>query len=211
MTPSLQGEPQPPIPDRVGGFEWVVVADVVAWTDELHRIYGIEPGQFEGTFEGLLARIHPDDRDLTRHVLFEAFRAQSAFDYDHRVVRPDGSVRTLHTHGEMVKDPQGHPIRVIGSSWDVTDRAEAAAARERSLSLLKATLEATADGILVVDRKGNVVLANERLLSLWGLSPARGDLRNEEAVVERMLALVEDPDGFRAGVLALEGLSLIHI
>lgn len=75
---------------------------------------------------------------------------------------------------------------------------------ERSLSLLQATVEATADGILVVDRTGTVTLFNQRLLALWDLSAEELEDAEEQALLDAMLARVEDPDGFRAGVLELQ-------
>jgi PAS domain S-box-containing protein len=75
---------------------------------------------------------------------------------------------------------------------------------ERSSSLLQAAVEATADGILVVDRTGKVTLVNQRLLALWDLSAQEVEGADERAILDAMLARVEDPDGFRAGVLGLQ-------
>jgi signal transduction histidine kinase len=75
---------------------------------------------------------------------------------------------------------------------------------EHSLSLLHATVEATADGILVVDRTGKVTLFNQQLLALWNLSAQAVEAAEERAILEAMLAQVEDPSGFRAGVLGLQ-------
>lgn len=74
---------------------------------------------------------------------------------------------------------------------------------ERSLSL-QAAVEATTDGILVVDRTGKVTLVNPRLLALWGLAAQDVEGADERAILDAMLARVEDPDGFRAGVLEVQ-------
>ena len=92
---------------HVGSFEWEIGSNLVTWTDELHRIYGLEPGQFDGTVEAFLARVYPDDLDLTRRVVGEACRKAGPFSYDHRIVRADGSVRSLHTRGEVFADAGG--------------------------------------------------------------------------------------------------------
>jgi PAS domain S-box-containing protein len=75
---------------------------------------------------------------------------------------------------------------------------------ERSFSLLHATVEAVADGVLVLDRAGRVLLFNQRLLSLWGLPELRGAPIDEEEIYALMLDRVEDPDDFRARLLDLE-------
>jgi PAS domain S-box-containing protein len=190
---------------RVGSFDWEIGPNVVTFTDELLRIYGLLPGQLQRTFEGLLARVHPEDRERTRGVLFDAFRGEAPFSYDHRVVRPDGSVRTLQTRGGVVRDAHGKPVRVVATSWDITEQTAAVAERERSRSLLQATLEATDEAVLVVDRAGKIVLTNDRLLSLWRIAEARVAAMDAQALFDFMREQADDPDGFRAGVLGLEG------
>jgi PAS domain S-box-containing protein len=192
---------------HVGSFEWEVGPATVTWTDELHRIFGIEPGAFEGTLEAFLGRVAPADLKLARTVLFRALRERQPFTVDYGVVRPDGSVRVLHTRGAVIADAAGRALRVVGTCWDVTELTEATKARERSLSLLHATLEATADGILVISKGGKVELTNERLLAMWRLPPApagRPVLADEPAVVAAMVEQVEDPEAFRIGLRAVE-------
>ena len=68
---------------------------------------------------------------------------------------------------------------MVGTCWDVTELAEATQARERLLSLLQATIEATADGIVVVDRDRKVVIRNRRFLSLWKVPPELAECNDE--------------------------------
>jgi signal transduction histidine kinase len=173
---------------HVGSFEWEVATNVVTWSDELHRIYGLRPGQFGGTFEAFLDRVYPADLELTKSVIFEAYRNLNPFVYDHRIVRPDGTVRMLHTQGDVICDEKRNPIRMTGSCWDVTEITEANQRLERSLSLIEATLNATADGLLVIDRQGKVTAYNNRLLDLWSLTS--GDMEHHD--FEGLLAFVHD-------------------
>ncbi len=124
---------------HVGSFEWDIRANLVSWSDELHRIYGLEPGQFEGTFDAFLKRVHPDEVESTRKVVFDAYRKRAPFVYDHRIVRADGSIRILHTVGDVVKNEQGAPVRLVGTCWDVTELKESSTERE---SLLRKAQEA---------------------------------------------------------------------
>ena len=173
---------------HVGSWEWNVAPNVVTWSDEMHRIYGIELGQFDGTYEAFLARVHPDDRQHTQNVVLEAYRTAQPFIYNHRIVRRDGTVRMLHTRGAVSVDAQGKPLRLGGSCWDITAKWEAEQSRERSYSLLRAALESTADGLLVVDLEGVVTTYNQRLLDLWGLSRTL----MEHADFEDLLSLVHE-------------------
>jgi PAS domain S-box-containing protein len=157
---------------HVGSWEWDVASDRVTWTDEMYRIYGIQPADFDHRYEGFLQRVLPEDREHTQSVVLEAYRANKPFIYDHRIKRPDGSVRMLHTVGEAFADSDGKVARLAGACWDITDRWCANREREHSLSVLRATLESTADGLLVVDCEGRVVAHNQRLLDLLGSADA---------------------------------------
>ena len=191
---------------HVGSFEWDVEPNVVTWSDELHRIYGIERGQFKGTYEAFLERVHPDDLAYTKNVVFDAFRNIKPFVYDHRIVRPDGGVRMLHTRGDVIADERGKPLRIVGSCWDVTELKDTTRNLERALSLLQATINATADGLLVVDREGKVTAHNQRFVTLWQIPPELAEQRDDERLLAFVLDQLEDPDGFVRGVRELYGL-----
>jgi PAS domain S-box-containing protein len=190
---------------HIGSWEWSVADNRVTWSDELFNIYGIDRTGFVASYEGFLSRVHPDDVERTTNVIRQAVEDVSPFIYDHRVVRPDGSVRMLHTRGEVLPDTEGRAGRLVGSCWDVTDRWQATEQLEQTVSTLKATLEATADGILVGDREGRVSALNQRFIALWRLPSDVGpgaDIRELAASVRDQL---EDPDAFMARVGELYG------
>jgi PAS domain S-box-containing protein len=181
---------------HVGSFEWDILSNTVTWTDELHRIYGLEPGKFTGTIEAFLAKVHPDDLELTRRVVGEARRQGGPFSYDHRVIRGDGQVRSLHTQGEVLKDATGQATRIVGCCWDITELVVATHAREQGMALLRATIEATADGMLVADRDRNVVVHNRRLLDLWRLPRSLVESLDHRGILTYVSEQLEDPEQF---------------
>lgn len=188
---------------HVGSWEWNIADDRVSWSDELFQIYGIEPGKFVASYEGFLSRVHPDDLEHTMAVIQRAVRDITPFIYDHRVIRPDGGTRMLHTRGEVMGDGAGKAVRLVGSCWDVTDRWEAMQALEHTVSTLKATLEATADGILVGDRDGKVAVLNQRFLALWRLPPDVGPGADIRQLAESVRDQLSDPDEFMRQVTEL--------
>jgi len=184
---------------HVGSFEWDMASNVLTWSDELHRIYGLEPGQFSGTYEGYLGRVDPEDLERTKGALFDALRKGGPFIDEHRIVRTDGKIRVLHTRGDVTMDEHGRPTRVTGCCWDVTELKEAMANLERARSLLEATIEATADGLLVVDLSGKVSKYNQRFLLLWRISAERASQRDDEALLAYASDQLEDPAAFLSG------------
>jgi len=156
-----------------------------------------------------LVRAEPDGRyGASELALAEQLADHSAMALDNLRLHWDRQA-ALHLQNEP--DPylqtilrQVPGMRMAGTSWDVSELTGATRKHERALSLLQTTLEATADGILVVDRTGKVMLVNERLRALWKLSSVNGESIEEVTLLNLMLAQVEDPDGFRAAILDLQ-------
>ena len=190
---------------HVGSWEWRVADNRVRWSDELYRIYGLEPADFVPTYEGFLSRIYPADVAHTTAVIRQAVENVTPFVYDHRIQRPDGGVRMLHTRGEVMGDDTGRAVRLVGSCWDVTDRWEVTHALESTVAALRATLEATADGILVGDCDGRVAMLNQRMLALWRLPADMGAGTDIRQLADSVQDQLVEPDGFMGRVSELYG------
>ncbi len=121
---------------HLGSWEWDIAENNVTWSEELHRIYGTTPEDFEASYEAFLERVHPDDQERVAG-LVEAAYGGASLDFLHRLVRPDGEIRILHAHGELIRDDEGNPSRMVGTALDVTKLKEA----EAEISKLNATLE----------------------------------------------------------------------
>jgi PAS domain S-box-containing protein len=181
---------------HIGSFEWDIASNAVTWSAEMHRIYGLEPGQFEGTYEAFLKQIYPEDIEHTKSSIFDALQKACPFAYEHRIVRTDGSMRLLLTRGDVTTGKDGHAARIVGSCWDITEFKEAMHDLEQARSLLEATIEATADGILVVDVGGKVTTYNERFLSLWQIPEELAKQRDDEKLLAYVSDQTENPNDF---------------
>src|SRR5262249_49886348 len=95
---------------HLGSWERDIPSDVVTCSDEMSRVYGLTPGQVAVSYEGFLERVHPDDRERVRRVIEYALRDARPFEFEHRVVLPDGAVRSLLARGEVICDAAGRPI-----------------------------------------------------------------------------------------------------
>jgi PAS domain S-box-containing protein len=146
---------------HVGSWEWAVADNRVVWSDEMHRIYGTTPASFDGTYEGFLARVHPEDVGHTRAVVEDAYREPKRFTYDHRVVRSDGEVRMLHTVGEAIADSSGRVARMVGTCWDMTEQWQAQRKLLLTGALLEALLASVDEGVLAVDAAGCIIAVND--------------------------------------------------
>jgi two-component system cell cycle sensor histidine kinase/response regulator CckA len=185
----------------LGSWDRDLKNDTVTWSDELYRIYGFDASRPPPTREELGQHIHPEDRDLVAEAI-ESRDGQDSFEFDFRFVRPSGAIRTIHARGRIVREG-GVRVRLYGTAQDVTERREAEAAMEASLSLLESTLESTADGILVVDKNGKIVRYNQKFLEMWGIPPDIIESRDDDEALQFVLDQLKHPDEFLARVREL--------
>jgi PAS domain S-box-containing protein len=150
---------------HVGSWEWDMATGIVSWSDELYRIYGLEPRSKVITLDIFLGSLLPEDRDRIRGEIERAIATAGRFSYRERIVRPTGEIRVLDTIGEVVID-DGKPTSLLGTCRDVTEEAELAAARQRAArvqSCEREALELLAAGAPLADVLGKIVLLIEEV------------------------------------------------
>jgi PAS domain S-box-containing protein len=106
---------------HVGRWLWDVPTGTVQWSEELHRIHGVDPLEFEGTIDAHLGCIVPEERARVRDALERAVATGRAVDIDYVVQRPDDSRRRLSTRAEPAIGAQGEVVGLRGIGRDVTD------------------------------------------------------------------------------------------
>jgi len=109
---------------RLGSWYWDMENKVITWSDQMYRIYGLEPGPTAVRYESYVEHIHPEDRALSQAMIAKAMETHGSFSYDHRIVLSTGEVRTVHAQGEAIVDDNGKLIAMSGTGQDITDRKE---------------------------------------------------------------------------------------
>lgn len=103
-----------------GSFSWRVNSDELEFSDELRRIFEIEPG-VPVTLDRVIARVHPEDMALVAEKIERAREGSDDLDYEIRLLMPDGSMKFVHTNAYGTRDPSG-VVEVIGATQDITER-----------------------------------------------------------------------------------------
>jgi PAS domain S-box-containing protein len=122
---------------------WVFDAksgQVIHSSDEHTRLFGLDPAQGLPVIDTLLQRIHQEDRARTMGALEQALAQKSDFEVDCRLVLPDGTLKHVHGVGHPVFNASGEPVRMVGTSVDVTERRRSDEERERLLLRERAAL-----------------------------------------------------------------------
>jgi PAS domain S-box-containing protein len=107
---------------RMGTWQWDVAKNTLSWDDDLHQLYGLEPGEQVTAYEHFLERVHQDDRARVAASIQRALDGGGGLDYEFRIVLPDGRVRWLADHGRVVRDQNGNPLYMTGVCLDSTER-----------------------------------------------------------------------------------------
>ena len=146
---------------RTGTVGMEVKTKRIFWSDEAARIYGYPPGT-EPTPELILQRAHPDDVDLVKDALARAAQDATDFDYEHRLLMPDGSVKHLHDLAHRMRDEAGNE-EVVGVIMDITDRKVAEME-------LRQMLDLTPQHVGVLGADGRPLYANRVTLEYFGVT-----------------------------------------
>ena len=169
---------------QVGSWDWDIAGNVLRWSDEIYRIFGLKPQEFGATYEAFLARIHPEDRDTVAQAVNAALAGDMPYRIEHRIVRPDGTERTVLELAEVMRDNAGHAIRMAGTAQDITERKRA----EEDLRLAAQVFENSIEGITITDARANILRVNRAFTAITGYS-------EEEAIGQSPKLLRSDRHG----------------
>ena len=109
----------------IGTWDWDLESGELYCTERVGPLFGFAPGDMVTSSENFLARVHPQDRKNVRAAIDAALERDVAFDFEHRVVWPDGTVRWLLERGAVVRDARGKPVHVLGVVQDIDERKRA--------------------------------------------------------------------------------------
>jgi diguanylate cyclase (GGDEF)-like protein/PAS domain S-box-containing protein len=128
---------------HLGSWEWDFVTGKTSWSDELYRIFGLDPATTPASYKRFLRRVHPEDRVVVKRVVQRAMKQhQPIVSHDCRIVRPDGSIRTIHGQGEVLLDDTGNRLSVIGTAHDVTEHRQLDEERARLAQIVESSNDA---------------------------------------------------------------------
>jgi PAS domain S-box-containing protein len=157
---------------HLGSWAWHVKTNRLEWSDEMFRIFGIDPAGFAGDLGAVIAAaIHPDDRAAVERSNRSVMEEGKPIPLEYRVVRPDGTIRVVDAEaGELVRDEAGRPELLSGIVQDVTDRKQSEQSLRELTGRLHLAMASARAGIWDWHVPTNQMLWDDRMLEIYGLT-----------------------------------------
>jgi PAS domain S-box-containing protein len=158
---------------HVGSWTWHIHTDKLEWSDEMFRIFGVDKAGFSGRLDDIVAQaVHPEDRAAVEKSNLSVAREGKPIALEYRVIRPDGTVRTVWAEaGELIRDANEKPAVLTGIVQDITEHKQAEAAVRASELRYRRLFESAQDGILILEAEtGRIMDVNPYLIELLGFT-----------------------------------------
>lgn len=150
----------------LGNWDWDILNNNLWWSDEIYRIFGLMPNEFEANYEAFLKLIHPEDLEFIRNAVDQALYERKPYSIDHRIVLKDGRERIVHERAEVTFDDSGRPVRMIGTVQDVTDFKKT----EHELKKFLTVIEQSVNLVFITDTEGVIEYVNPMFEEITGYS-----------------------------------------
>ena len=172
---------------HVGYWVWDLQTNRLIWSDETYRIFGLTPQEGPIDLDKVREMIHPDDREMVFRTAENAANSGTRADCEHRLFRPNGEMRVVHSLGDLKKDSSGRPHQIFGTTQDITERKHAEEALQQSQFYLSEGQRLAHVGSWAFNAAGHYW--SDELYKIYGLDPKSG-----APTVEQYLALVHPQD-----------------
>ncbi|HZW24872.1 MAG TPA: PAS domain-containing protein [Gallionella sp.] len=148
---------------QVGSWEYDIASDTHTWSDELFRIYEIDPAE-GASYEGCVNATHPDDRDAIANAYLASVETGQPYESEHRLLMADGRIKYVHERCETIRGPDGALLRSVGMMQDITERKLVEQKLKEALEFSEGIINAIPDILFEIDRDG-------RYLNVWTQNP----------------------------------------
>ncbi|MDO9601537.1 MAG: PAS domain-containing protein, partial [Rhodocyclaceae bacterium] len=152
---------------HVGSWTLDLASGELLWSDEVFRLFEIDPARFTASYDAFLALIHPDDRAAVNQAYAASLQSRTPYEITHRLLMQDGRIKWVHERGTSDFDAAGRPLRSSGTVQDITERKLA----ESELRIAAAAFQSQ-ESTIVTDAHGVILRVNAAFTATTGYSAA---------------------------------------
>lgn len=153
---------------RLGSWDWDIVTDELYWSDEVYRIFGVQPHEFSPTYQKFLGTVHPDDRAFVQESVNRALQEKAPYSIDHRILLPDGTEKFVHEDAAVTYNEAGNPVRMAGTVQDITERKRMEREIRQAEERYRGIFEYAVTGIFQTTPEGRFLSVNPRMAHILG-------------------------------------------
>lgn len=157
---------------NMGTFDWNIETDVITWSEQHLRLFGLKPGEIHGSYAAFARCVHPHDLPDVEYKIERARRDRTLYKQKFRVVWPDGSLHWICSQGKFGYDDNGKAVRMIGVVADVSEFMGILHELREKSERLQSIFEMDPQCILLLDEQGRIQEINPTGLSLFGVDTA---------------------------------------
>jgi PAS domain S-box-containing protein len=157
---------------KVGYWRFDLRTQEIQWSDEVYRIHGW-PRTRRPILESVLEAYHPDDRGRVSESIERAISQGAAYQFEARIIRPDGAVRSVVANGEVVRGEDGVTCGLFGAIQDITERRDAEREKEQLIARVGLATQAARVGIWDWDMALNGIVWDPTMFALYGFHDAQ--------------------------------------
>ena len=173
---------------NMGNWSWDMSSKKLEWTDQLYKMYGLEPQSEEMNMENFLSFVHPEDKQYVKEGI-ELFYKESFLDFTFRIVTRDGKVKTLRSIALVQKDKNGRPVSVVGTERDTTEKQNLIDRLQKSEELYKQAQSLAHVGNWTWNINSDEVMWSDELYRIYGLEP-----QSETISYQRYISFIHPED-----------------
>lgn len=186
---------------HLGHWTWDIVNNNITWSDEIYRIFGLAPQEFEATYEAFLNSVHEDDREYVRKSVDKALNENWKYSIDHRIVLPDRNIRFVHEEGEVTYDEDGKALQMMGTVQDITERVQREMDLRNQEAWWQGVFNHAPGAVAIFDSEGLLIDINNAGLDLLGMKSRQDvlglDLFGESRLPDDVLESVRKGEVYR--------------
>ncbi|ANE50238.1 PAS domain-containing protein [Flavisolibacter tropicus] len=172
---------------NLGNWIWDLKNNTVEWTDQLYKIYGLEPQSEKITIDRFLSLVHPDDRPYIRESITENMKLDYV-DRNFRIITPQGIIKTLRSIAQTQRNGNGQLLNIFGTEQDITEQQSLIEQLRQSESLYKQAQALARIGNWSIDLTNNEVKWSEELYNIYELD------KGQELSVEKWFDYLHPED-----------------
>jgi diguanylate cyclase (GGDEF)-like protein/PAS domain S-box-containing protein len=151
---------------QIGSWTLDLLSGELFWSDEIFRLFEIDPAQFCATYEAFLNAIHPDDRDAVNRAYSESLANRTPYAITHRLRMPDGRIKWVQEACQSEFDTTGKPLCSRGTVQDISERVQA----EEQQRIAAAAFESQ-EAMMVTDVSRVILRVNRAFTETTGYAP----------------------------------------